>query len=272
MGRLRPLILTILRTFAAVAVLAAVLGTAAWFVPVLWGAEPGGEETVQTIRLKDGRVFTDLNEAQADVVFRENAGRIASVDGRAVGNAAKSATFWVGVSLHLSMIVVSVVALRRRGERIGGLRGRDVALGAFSGAALGCVAIVYVVFVGRAFGVLPAADTGGAGVETYLPLLVLASISAPLGEELLFRGQLMAVALRSLSPRAAWWLTSVLFAVLHLPRGIEGVVAVPALLAGGLVFGALRLRTASVWPAVVAHGAYNATIVGANWLGWVRQG
>lgn len=84
----------------------------------------------------------------------------------------------------------------------------------------------------------------------------------PLAEELAFRGVLQGELLRRTAGRLAGpvsvanlW-TSAAFAALHLlaqPPAWALAVAVPS-----LVFGHLRERLGSVWPAVLVHAAYNA--------------
>lgn len=108
------------------------------------------------------------------------------------------------------------------------------------------------------------------GPGMYLPAGLLAWASfvliQPLLEELVFRGVLQGLALRLTShngqlPRVgpvtlANGLVTVAFVALHLqaqPLAWALAVAVPS-----LVLGHLRERLASVWPAVLVHGIYNA--------------
>lgn len=90
-----------------------------------------------------------------------------------------------------------------------------------------------------------------------LPLAMVMVIVGPLIEELLFRGVLLSALMRSLS--AAWSIaiSAVLFGVVHLEGLDFKWFALPGLilLAVGLAW--LRLKSSSLWPAVVAHGVYN---------------
>ena len=96
----------------------------------------------------------------------------------------------------------------------------------------------------------------------------------PLMEELLFRGllqgQLLRLSQRLGKPRrigpVTWAnaLTTLAFVALHLsaqPLAWALAVALPS-----LVFGHLRERFASVWPAVGLHMVYNAGFVVAGWV------
>ena len=88
---------------------------------------------------------------------------------------------------------------------------------------------------------------------------------APLFEELLTRGALMGVILRSKSfPR---WLAVVLpaiaFSLMHFQGAstvADGRVLLVTLLSG-LAFGYLAYRAKSIWPAVIAHGGQNLLVV-----------
>lgn len=91
----------------------------------------------------------------------------------------------------------------------------------------------------------------------------------PVLEELLFRGVIQGQALRSHWGRRHWLgissanaMTSVLFVLLHLihhspPWALA--VFVPS-----LVYGHLRERHASLWPALLLHSGYNAIYLAAG--------
>lgn len=84
------------------------------------------------------------------------------------------------------------------------------------------------------------------------------AIAPALGEEIAFRGALMGALRRPLGDRAAVVVSAVLFAVIHIP---PGGYRVPFILALALVLGALRVRTGSIVPGVIAHAVLNATTV-----------
>jgi membrane protease YdiL (CAAX protease family) len=88
-------------------------------------------------------------------------------------------------------------------------------------------------------------------------VFALVVLTAPLAEELFFRGFVCA----GLASRWGWGraalASAVLFAASHGSLGVAG----PALLAG-LVFAWLYRRTGSVWPAILAHTLQNALAFG----------
>lgn len=99
----------------------------------------------------------------------------------------------------------------------------------------------------------------GSGIGWGLRLaltLVVVSIG-PLVEELLFRGLLLSALLRRL--HAAWAVpaSAAVFALVHLPDLHWLWYAVPNLALLGVALAWLRLRSGSLWPAVIAHGCNN---------------
>jgi len=77
-----------------------------------------------------------------------------------------------------------------------------------------------------------------------IAIAAVATIVAPVCEEIAFRGYALAVGAAAL-----------LFAIIHLDP-----IRFPALVILGAVFGWLRLRSGSVWPAVAAHAANNGLV------------
>lgn len=103
--------------------------------------------------------------------------------------------------------------------------------------------------------------------------IVLASVTISLTEEIGWRGYLVPH-LASLGDRwtmllsgllhGLWHLPIILLTDLYLPNGNRAVVLpmfVLCAIAAGVFLGWLRLRTDSVWPAVLAHSAHNVTIM-----------
>ena len=78
-------------------------------------------------------------------------------------------------------------------------------------------------------------------------------VTAPLCEELIFRGYLWSVLERALPPAAVWIGTSLLFAAYHMDP-----IHVVSLLPTALFLGWLRWISGSIWPAVLAHFVNNA--------------
>lgn len=99
--------------------------------------------------------------------------------------------------------------------------------------------------------------TGG-----YRLLLILQLVAfAPLAEELVFRGVLLSGLMAR--ARVAWAIvgSSLVFGAVHLP-GVDFQVAnVTGLIVFGAVLAWLRLRSASLWPGVLAHAVFNSVAV-----------
>jgi membrane protease YdiL (CAAX protease family) len=85
-----------------------------------------------------------------------------------------------------------------------------------------------------------------------LALAAVATVIAPVCEEVAFRGHLQTLLGARLRPGGAIALAALLFAVLHLDP-----VRFVAVFELGLVFGWLAWRAGSVWPAVAGHAANN---------------
>jgi membrane protease YdiL (CAAX protease family) len=97
---------------------------------------------------------------------------------------------------------------------------------------------------------LPAGPGGWARV------IAVAVILIPLGEELLFRGLFLRGFYYRYGATPALALSAALFALVHLnPWGVVGIFI------AGWVLGWLVLRSGSLWPAVMLHGAYNLASV-----------
>lgn len=98
-------------------------------------------------------------------------------------------------------------------------------------------------------------------------VLVTATLVAPLGEELLFRGWLQRSLERRWPAPLAIATTALLFAAFHLEAfGF----AMRAALGGAAGYAAWRTR--SIWPAVILHAAYNgALLVGSGLAGGVDE-
>jgi membrane protease YdiL (CAAX protease family) len=103
-----------------------------------------------------------------------------------------------------------------------------------------------------------------------IPLVLVVTSLGPLVEELLFRGVLLS-SLMHLAWIPRWrvrWavvISSLVFALVHLPGLHWQWYAVPQLMLLALVLAWLRLRSGSIWPGAVAHGTYNLLAVAA-WL------
>ncbi|MGH8158290.1 MAG: lysostaphin resistance A-like protein [Rhodanobacter sp.] len=96
-------------------------------------------------------------------------------------------------------------------------------------------------------------------------VLVLVVVSlGPLVEELLFRGVLLSALWQRWQAGWAVALSSLMFALVHLPGLQWQWFALPDLLLLALALAWLRLRSGSIWPGVLAHGVNNLLAV----VGW----
>ncbi|MBE1160041.1 CPBP family intramembrane glutamic endopeptidase [Dyella acidiphila] len=90
-----------------------------------------------------------------------------------------------------------------------------------------------------------------------LPLGIVAVTVGPMIEELMFRGVLLSALMHRLSMLWSVVLCSCLFGAVHLAGLDFQWYAVPNLILLAAVLCWLRLKSASLWPAVIAHGVYN---------------
>ncbi len=139
------------------------------------------------------------------------------------------------------LFVTALLALAgAAGWRPGRVRLRHVAAGLLGGAAL-----VGAWWLGTGVQLQPVADV--AALAWWSPVVVAVAVA----EEALLRGALFGALQEWRGPRAALAVTSVAFAVMHIP--LYGVGAVPLDLAVGLWLGGLRLLTGSWTAPAVAH-------------------
>jgi membrane protease YdiL (CAAX protease family) len=142
-----------------------------------------------------------------------------------------------------------------------------VAPGAW-GRALGLAALSLVVIYAASIGILqalslvtdenPTCEQGLAPTEwdgsragAFAAFFVAVVFVGPFVEEMIYRG----LGFRLFAPYGAWvaiLATGVLFGAAH---GL--LVALPALVAFGIVVGWLRARTRSIYPTVLVHAAFN---------------
>lgn len=101
-------------------------------------------------------------------------------------------------------------------------------------------------------------NVGGeaSGLESVF-ILLFAILGAPLIEEILFRGGLFDALLPYYSENAVVLISGLIFGCIHL----EVPQAMPLLVVLGWALGWLRIKSQSLWPALVLHGLNNTIVV-----------
>ena len=101
----------------------------------------------------------------------------------------------------------------------------------------------------------------------YLVVLFVATMAVGFNEEVWFRGIVLTGYRRTMDDNRAIAVTAVLFGLGHLVNAALGLsvadvlTQVVATTVGGIVFGVIRVRTGSIFPAVVTHGLYDAALL-----------
>lgn len=106
---------------------------------------------------------------------------------------------------------------------------------------------------------------GQTPIAPRVALAIAVVCAGPLVEELLFRGVLLSALLRRWGTACAVLVSSAAFTVIHLPGLDYQWYALPNLLLLALLLVALRLRSGSIWPSVLAHATNNLLAV-ASWF------
>jgi membrane protease YdiL (CAAX protease family) len=163
--------------------------------------------------------------------------------------------------------IIHLVAVRWRGLSWAdlGLRpvdprwyGRAVAVGIVLIPAVALVNSFLPRIVGRPFEnpQIYAIAPSGFSWTGLIAMLLLAGVAAPFVEELAFRGLLLPWLRERLGVRAAVVASALCFAVLH---GVP--LLIPALIVIGVALAVLYLKSGSLWPAILAHGMFNALMI-----------
>jgi membrane protease YdiL (CAAX protease family) len=104
----------------------------------------------------------------------------------------------------------------------------------------------------------------GTPLAWRIPLALIVVLLGPVVEELLFRGVLLSALLQRWKVGWAMAISSLAFALVHLPGLQWHWFALPDLMLLALALAWLRLRSGSIWPGVLAHGVNNLLAV----VGW----
>jgi membrane protease YdiL (CAAX protease family) len=138
-------------------------------------------------------------------------------------------------------------------EAIAGIIGY---IAGFPVAILGILITLLLVTISGQKASHPIAESVTGGPLVLLLIFFLASIFAPITEELMFRGALYAHMRQRFGFILSGLSTGILFAAIH----PQGWAAIPALTALAFVFAGIREWRGSIWPGVIAH-AMNNTVV-----------
>jgi membrane protease YdiL (CAAX protease family) len=144
--------------------------------------------------------------------------------------------------------------------RLGRVRPAPLVLGALAGAAgtllaMGVMAGAQRLMPRSWIETFDLAKLFDRSLAERVVLAVVATLVAPVCEEIAFRGYLQTTLLSRRGPASALAASTLLFAVIHLDP-----VRFPALLVLGGVFGWLAWRSGSIWPAVAAHAVNNGIV------------
>ncbi|MDN2718636.1 type II CAAX endopeptidase family protein [Janthinobacterium sp. SUN120] len=125
--------------------------------------------------------------------------------------------------------------------------GRGLLLGA------GLVALTFGVLA--ALGVYQFSGVNALSVLLLLPLAELVLVG--MAEEMMFRGILFGVTARALGNKAAIVISSLVFALAHLPNAGFSLLAIIALVAYGVLQAALYMKTRRLWVCIGTHVGWN---------------
>lgn len=139
---------------------------------------------------------------------------------------------------------------RAHAELQGPRAGRELGAGLLLGGAL-FLAVLAIL------GACGSYRLVGAGAWIGMAKSLTEMLMIALLEELLFRGVLQRIPERSLGSWGALILSSLLFALAHLPNEHITIFAVANTLLAGLMFGAAFLATRRLWLAIGMHFAWN---------------
>lgn len=93
---------------------------------------------------------------------------------------------------------------------------------------------------------------------TLFTMAALAILTAPLIEEIVYRGIVYSALQRSITPWLAVIVTTLLFAIVHVPQYLGSPATIGLLLILSLILSIMRMKTGNLWPCVAFHTIFNA--------------
>ena len=147
--------------------------------------------------------------------------------------------------------------------RLPGGRWTTAALWLLAGVALQLAILPFLQIVVDVHGKAETQDVVEQFKQARGPALVLFAVIvvtvAPVAEELLFRGALLRVLQRRMTPAWAVFVSALAFAAVHplLSPSIGSVIAIPGLFALGLLSAALAIRTGNLSASILLHAGFN---------------
>ncbi len=113
--------------------------------------------------------------------------------------------------------------------------------------------------------------TKGLPPNSVVVFILINTLLVGFSEELMFRGILFDASLTKFSIWKSIWITSIIFGLIHLPNGFltgdftsASTQAMQAVFAG-VWFIAIRIRTGSIFPAMIIHGLWDFSIFIMTW-------
>ncbi len=123
--------------------------------------------------------------------------------------------------------------------------------------------LVIIVVAGQGFGTPNGTSpevlgTTPSGLTSWIVVILLSVVGAPIIEELFFRGLIQGAFTRRVGAVPAIFVTAVFFSLAHITS--EGVFAPIVLFPAALVLGYLRYKTGRLAAGMVAHAFFNASL------------
>ncbi|MCX7292884.1 type II CAAX endopeptidase family protein [Janthinobacterium sp.] len=128
---------------------------------------------------------------------------------------------------------------------------RELGGGLLLGAGLVCLTFAVL----AALGVYQFSGVNALHIVLLLPLAELLLVG--MAEEMMFRGILFGVTRRALGSKAAIVISSLVFALAHLPNAGFSLLAIAAIATYGVLQAALYMRTRRLWVCIGTHIGWN---------------